>query len=458
MDYTKCVKDIAENLKTPTIRQRRSSESIISQRDIVSAAKKVILAIGKKLDSYGVSTEVILNEINYLQVTLSSPPKKISVKNKNRIHDTSSELPQAGPLDVNTNMETSISYEDIIQTMPANPSDVTMEPLPNVNLGDTFTSSFINDVQNNEAIIFDFPDLNDSAATIDSNIDLNREIDDIPENDLDVKMCSVNAITITPDDDIPISDKEIPQSAPEIKTHFMNDNVNLSSISVTSNDDFPDSYLNIVGSVEKDNVLSAITITSDNIPNSGSDNDIPDSKLNIKTNSKKDNDPSSMYNDNVPNGDLNNESSIKTVNILSNITITSNNMSNSISSQKLTNLRNAFDNHLVYPEPIRRSSNTNRQKTAAKTPSAISSDEWRKHYEQKENEKTKKKLVTIKKRNERENSKQKKRKQILKTKKNQNKITKNDENSKIPCAKCSEELNSDTDDDDDKKKYRMRPM
>ncbi|KAJ8909901.1 hypothetical protein NQ315_005636 [Exocentrus adspersus] len=426
LDYTKCVKDIAENLKTSTTKQRRSSEGVISQRDIRSA-KKVILAIKENLNSYGVNTDVILNEITCLQETIAkiSPSKRGSVDKNMIIQERSLELPSK-PL----NTEISTDYENSSRSIVPNKSifqqpfelidpdlttnrdaDISMSVLPDVSLGSTFTATFINDIQNIDSatdIIFEFSDLDQNCS---SNVSMvhdyvNNHKTDIPNRDLNI----INNLTVVIKTDVTSLDSSEINNNSQIIDKSEEEN---NPRAVTNSDVIK---LNSIVSEDNDS-------KSDTVPNQ-------DIYLNPKAS--------------CSNEDSKDYESPQRVTILEPIT-------NRVTPQ----VNKAFDNHLIYPDPIKRSGNTNRQKNSLKTPSAVSSSEWRKYYQEKENAKTRKKLDMVKKREEREKLKQNKQKKTVKTKQKKPKkkqvtspVTKPSD--KIPCAKCNEELNSDTDDDDKK--------
>lgn len=117
----------------------------------------------------------------------------------------------------------------------------------------------------------------------------------------------------------------------------------------------------------------------------------------------------------------------------------------------------SFEQHLHYPEPIKKSN----KRQVEKLPSAISSQEWRTYYNRKENIKNRKEEINKKRKEEKlkakdnkELSKKKKRteKSIKKGKGKQSDSQVLSPRSKenVKCSSCNEELISDTEDEADK--------
>lgn len=121
----------------------------------------------------------------------------------------------------------------------------------------------------------------------------------------------------------------------------------------------------------------------------------------------------------------------------------------------------SFSQHLIYPEPIQWKKKT----STDKTPSAISSEAWRKHYELKDKLKLDKAKDIERRRQKRITAKEKKHSENEKTKRKRSKAAKktvleavdetnathsDDNTNKIKCASCEEELQSDTEMEDEK--------
>ncbi|KAJ8910325.1 hypothetical protein NQ315_012331 [Exocentrus adspersus] len=283
LDYTKCVKDIAENLKTSTTKQRRSSEGVISQRDIRSA-KKVILAIKENLNSYGKSLLIMKIAPDQL-----SPNKSIFQQPFELIDP-----------DLTTNRD----------------ADISMSVLPDVSLGSTFTATFINDIQNIDSatdIIFEFSDLDQNCS---SNVSMvhdyvNNHKTDIPNRDLNI----INNLTVVTKTDVTSLDSSEINNNSQIIDKSEEEN---NPRAVTNSDVIK---LNSIVSEDNDS-------KSDTVPNQ-------DIYLNPKAS--------------CSNEDSKDYESPQRVTILEPIT-------NRVTPQ----VNKAFDNHLIYPDPIKRSGNTNR--------------------------------------------------------------------------------------------------
>ncbi|KAJ8933286.1 hypothetical protein NQ314_014114 [Rhamnusium bicolor] len=111
VDYTKCIVNTSERLKkTQTHVSRRSSENI-TQRDIRSA-KKVINKIKLELQSYGINTEVILNEIDLLVTTMVSPRKSSEGNKENLVEQSSAEPMLVIETDTNDNKTQSTTLNE----------------------------------------------------------------------------------------------------------------------------------------------------------------------------------------------------------------------------------------------------------------------------------------------------------------------------------------------------------
>lgn len=150
---------------------RRSSENI-TNRDQRSA-KKVIAKIKLELESYGINTEVILNEIDLLEPTMASP-RKSSEANKDNSTEQRSTRPSTRPMLTECDTNNSKTFNE-------NGRDFTDVSLPSC-----FSNSVMNaiEIENLPLIDLSDPFINFEylSSTINQNLDQNiQEKNDVPE-------------------------------------------------------------------------------------------------------------------------------------------------------------------------------------------------------------------------------------------------------------------------------------
>lgn len=483
VDYSKCVVNTAEHATKP--RPRRSSENHITQRDI-NSAKKVINKIKNKLESYGINSEVIINEIDLLDLTTVSPKKnfcdvmeiqqssiqqdtaldtaepmsvvepEVSNKLQNSTEYLTISMESEAVKDINKVSDepaTGINTESVISLLDVDNINMSFD-LPNISLPSGFTSSFLNGIQTDE----DLSIINISEAEISKfeNIILQRNIE--TDDDLPIIVIS-DSRTAKLDNKSDEIQRNIEVQENE-NNKQENENIEPENEVIINNSEEKekskklDTSSDNIEELEMETVFIHDVVMYNNGNNSGNNND---QLKNIEI-EKEENNNNEENIDLKLNKPLNNTNEQETVLFHEDVIKLPEPLQNTNREKTVLTLRQAFDNHLTYPDPIKRSNNTNRKKME-KAPSAISSYKWRDYYKKKDEEKQQKTMDIQQRKEERKRLKENKQQKKLeiKTKKpTSNNVQKHTSKTtlaktkKIPCALCEDILNSDTEDDEKK--------
>lgn len=434
VDFSKCVADTAVKL------QKRKSSENISLRDITSA-KKIISKISDNLVSYGINVDVIFTEINSLE---TSTPRTSLNRSKSSTHSISGN-------------QSNISTELATPSTSTAPFTITDVPMGVTHNADVLKEPEIHQISttNLDTIIFD-------PNFIDENVSENVEIIHIESqnsrnhlnncsfdnNNLDIDSVQVENFMTSSflnnlEKDLPILNiSDIPTVSTKAATigdvyemEIDNNNEKYDNDESNSNDKDKKNDRDKYNKVHTSHDFEQET----NEKGNNSNNSFNENEPKKQTDQKKTNEVRLQLTDKIDNKEnKRNEGNDKLA-----------------APEKINKLTDAFANHLMYPEPIKRSKNTNRAKNekTVKTPSAISSDKWREYYQKKDKEKELKKMEIEKRKDERKKIKESKEEKKLRKKYKQTR-TNSKENlktkGKIPCDLCKEILNSDTEDEDNK--------
>lgn len=472
VDYTKCVKNFLE-------KQQQNYASCASEQQLTTkdfdTAQRVIEKISGELEKYGISSNVVINEINFARKSLelnsvdSTPSSITSVTAPTHCNSETALNVEVGsfvpmksltvlPIDIIEIRENSLSedYEAIsrpelgqqqsetpfstLKELLQNETTQNCEHIDNVETSTTEKQVEIAiDVVSNEYI-----DETQCNCSVKTNMKKTTEGGKNEKEDIQMKKYMTAEKDETSDGITGTEpDNTLPPALDETQGN--------KSVVLKSNDKTEYSCSFLVDEAQSNKNV----ILNDKMDDSSSLVDETHANENVIINGKMDDNSSILIDETQANVDGKKDTIIKNdaraLRERNNEEFTNVAIADRVEEKLAPNdSLDPFQKHLTFPEEFLKKKTEGRSKE--KLPSAISSGAWRTHYTRKDDEKNNKSELARARREKREKERIQKQSELGKKGKRAKVTAKNKENEtkRVVCALCEEELISEAEDDEDK--------